>query len=73
VTPYLGDLGYGINIEYSGGGVAENTQIHHNTIENSGIGIRNYGNYGVVHHNKAINCKTAYIDLGTGNKDFKNS
>ena len=30
VTPYPGDLGYEINIEYSGGGVAENTQIHHN-------------------------------------------
>lgn len=73
ITPYPGYLGYGINIEYWGGGAAETTQMHHNTIEDSDIGIRNHGNYGIVHHNKAINCVTDYIDLGIGNIDFKNS
>lgn len=73
ITPFPGYLGYGIDIQYWGGGVVENTQILHNTIGNSDIGIRNHGNYGKVHHNEAINCATDYIDSGTANIDFKNS
>jgi hypothetical protein len=73
VTPFPGYLGYGIDIQYWGGGVVEDTQILHNAIEDSDIGIRNHGNYGEVHHNEAVDCTTDYIDLGTGNTDFKNS
>lgn len=73
ITPFPGYLGYGIDIKYKGGGVAETTHILHNTIKNSDIGIRNHGNSGIVHHNDAINCATDYIDLGTANIDFKNS
>lgn len=73
ITPFPGYLGYGIDIQYWGGGVVENTKMLHNKIEDSDIGIRNRGNYGEVHHNKAINCVTDYIDSGTANIDFKNS
>jgi len=73
VTPFPGYLGYGIDIQYWGGGVIEDTQILHNTIENSDIGIRNHGNYGEVHHNEAVDCTTDYIDSGIANIDFKNS
>jgi hypothetical protein len=73
ITPFPGYLGYGIDVQYWGGGMIETTKILHNTIENSDIGIRNHGYYGKVHHNDAINCATDYIDLGTANIDFKNS
>jgi parallel beta-helix repeat protein len=73
ITPFPGYLGYGIDIQYWGGGVVETTHILHNMVENSDIGIRNHGNYGKVHHNEAINCATDYIDSGTANIDFKNS
>ena len=73
-TPYPSYGGEGIYIEYNEGReVAEHTQIHHNTIEDFNVGIRNYGDYGSVHHNNAINCTTDYVDLGSGNVDYKNS
>lgn len=69
----LPGYGFGIEIQYFGGGVIENTHILHNTIEDADIGVKNHGNYGKVHHNTAINCITDYSDLGIANKDFKNS
>jgi hypothetical protein len=60
IYPYLGKI--------------EKTKIMHNTISGYLWGIANGGDYGIIHHNDAINIYYQdYGDSGVGNKDFKNS
>jgi hypothetical protein len=66
--------GAGIGFDIYPQGTIKKTKVIHNKISGHGYGVYNYGDYGIIHHNDAVNIILQdYVDYGTGNKDFKNS
>jgi len=74
-TPDIDTIGLNPGISlYAYQGTIEKTKVMHNKISGYLWGVVNTGDYGIIHHNDAINIyHQDYGDYGIGNKDFKNS